>query len=118
MKRNEITVGAELYYDRSTNWETTGYYASKAVVVDTERYKINRARWGLRSETAEERETAKREQERDLWNRAGVACESADTLGITAAPRCALGSDTRIEVSVDDFERLLDMANAHISERE
>lgn len=166
MKRNEITIGAELYYDRSANWETTGYYASKAVVVDTERYKINRARWGYRSETtytkdpkgncvlvdlydsgsdkprrepvpvahlrgpyeqtkaavqgivaaAKERETAKREQERDLWNRAGVACERADTFGITAAPRCALSSDTRIEVSVADFERLLDMVAARVAE--
>jgi hypothetical protein len=51
VKRSEIKVGEAYYYDRSANRETSGYGgASKAVVVDGERYTLNRDTWRRRSE--------------------------------------------------------------------
>lgn len=40
MKRVDIKVGAELFYDRSSNWETNYYSGSKVVVVDNSPYEI------------------------------------------------------------------------------
>lgn len=55
MKRAEIKAGMELYYDRSNNWQEGGYGgATKAVVVDDKRYRINKPTWGFREATYSE----------------------------------------------------------------
>lgn len=51
MKRSEIHVGDELYYDSRRDWQT-GLWGggTKAVVVDTERYSVSRlSPWGMRT---------------------------------------------------------------------
>ncbi len=49
MKRSEIKTGDVLYYDPQRDWETGQWGGgSKAVVVDTERYSIERSTWGIR----------------------------------------------------------------------
>lgn len=51
MKRSEINVGDELYYDRRRDWETSAY-GQKAVIVDTAPYRIQKASWGwIRKDT-------------------------------------------------------------------
>lgn len=49
MKRNEIKVGDELYYDKSTDWATSSFGGRKATVVDTKPYKAQKARWSHRT---------------------------------------------------------------------
>jgi len=42
MRRAELQVGGEYYYDRSPNWMTTLYTGSKAIVVSDEPWRIIR----------------------------------------------------------------------------
>lgn len=48
MKRSELNVGDEVYYDRSTNWMTSAGGGRKAVIVDTKPYKVRKSRFGFR----------------------------------------------------------------------
>lgn len=38
MKRSDLKVGDEVYYDRSPNWQEYTYGAGRAVIVDVRRY--------------------------------------------------------------------------------
>lgn len=60
-----------------------------------------------------EREAVRRSAETELHRRAETATERAASLGVKVDARYGYGvHETRIELSVEEFERLLDMANA------
>jgi 16S rRNA A1518/A1519 N6-dimethyltransferase RsmA/KsgA/DIM1 with predicted DNA glycosylase/AP lyase activity len=46
MKRSDIHVGDELYYDRSTAWQLYAHGGQKAIVVNAEPHTITRRTWG------------------------------------------------------------------------
>lgn len=52
MKFSDLKVGESYYYDRSNDWATAKYRsATRAVLVDGDRYRINRSTWGYRETT-------------------------------------------------------------------
>lgn len=45
MKRKDLAVGMEVYYDRSSDWADRGYYAQRVVVVTTDPVRDPRPRF-------------------------------------------------------------------------